>query len=355
MPAGNDWTETSADGGDHLRRESGNHPDSAGQHSPDPGGAQVTAFGLQRVCRTVRLGRMTDVVGRPAGQLGAVGGRVPLIAALTDYGTGPYTALLQASARYPSAPDVSWLDLDHGISLGDVRAGALTLRRTLPHLPPCVCVAVVDPGVGTNRRAIALTTSTGHHLVGPDNGLLEPAVRRLGGAVELVDLGASRLRVHGPARTFDGRDLFGPVAGALAAGASLGEVGAEADPASLVVLALPGPRRTVDGFDATVLEVDHFGTLVVALDDQLDAAGPLPPVGKSGTVQTSLGATRPFLVGQTFADVAHGGLVLYHDSDGALALARRDGSAAALLHVGAGDALTLTYDMGDDDFGPQVA
>lgn len=298
---------------------------------------------------------MTDVVGRPMGQFGAAGGRAPLIAALTDYGPGPYAALLQASARYPAAPDVGWLDLDHGVALGDVRAGALTLRRTVPHLPPCVCVAVVDPGVGTERRAIALTTATGHRFVGPDNGLLEPVARRLGGAVELVDLGASRLRVHGPARTFDGRDLFGPVAGALAAGAALGEVGVEADPPSLMVLALPGPRRTVDGFDATVLEVDHFGTLVIALDDQLDAAGPLPPGGQPGTVRTALGAAQPFLVGQTFADVEHGGLVLYHDSDGALAIARRDGSAASLLHAGPGDALTLVYDASDDDYGPRVA
>lgn len=278
-----------------------------------------------------------------------------MIAALTDYGSGPYAALLQASARYPAAPDIAWLDLDHGIALGDVRAGALTLRRTVPHLPPCVCVAVVDPGVGTERRAVALTTATGHRLVGPDNGLLEPTARRLGGAVALVDLGASHLRAHGPTRTFDGRDLFGPVAGALAAGAALHEVGVDADPAGLVVLALPAPRRTVDGFDATVLEVDHFGTLVVALDDQLDAAGPLPPVGQPGTVQTALGAAIPFRVGQTFADVEHGGLVLYHDSDGALALARRDGSAAALLHAAPGEALTLAFDAGDDDYGPQVA
>lgn len=298
---------------------------------------------------------MTDVVGREAREHGTAGRRAPLIAALTDYGTGPYAALLQASARYPAVPDIAWLDLDHGIALGDIRAGALTLRRTLPHLPPCVCVAVVDPGVGTNRRAIAVQTASGHRLVGPDNGLLEPVARRLGGAVELVDLGASRLRVHGPARTFDGRDLFGPVAGALAAGAALNEVGLEADPASLVVLALPGPRRTVDGFDATVLEVDHFGTLVLALDDQLDAAGPLPPVGQAGMVTTGLGSTQPFLVGQTFADVEHGGLVLFPDSDGALALARRDGSAAQLLHVGAGDALTLLYDASDDDYGPRVA
>lgn len=299
---------------------------------------------------------MTDVVGRPAAQFGSSGPHPPLIAALTDYGAGPYAALLQASARYPAAPQATWLDLDHGIALGDVRAGALTLRRTVPHLPPCVCVAVVDPGVGTARRAIALATASGHRLVGPDNGLLEPTARRLGGAVALVDLGTSPVRRPGQARTFDGRDLFGPVAGELAAGATLHDVGTDADPASLMVLALPAPRRTRDGFDGTVLETDHYGTLVLAIDHQLAAFGPLPPVGSEGVVRSALGGSQPFLFGQTFADVPHGALVLYVDSDGALGLARRDGSAAGLLHASPGDALTFTFGAARaGDYGPEVA
>ncbi|MBJ7471421.1 MAG: SAM-dependent chlorinase/fluorinase [Solirubrobacteraceae bacterium] len=295
-------------------------------------------------------------MGRPTDRFGGPGARSPLIAALTDYGIGPYAALLQASARYPAAVGIDWLDLDHGVALGDVRAGALTLRRTLPHLPPCVCVGVVDPGVGTARRAVALRTATGHVLVGPDNGLLQPAARRLGGVTELVDLGGSPLRIHGPARTFDGRDLFGPVAGALAAGTPLSDVGVEVEPASLMVLALPAPRRTVEGIDATVLEVDHFGTLVLALDEQLTGLGPLPPLGASGRVRSALGGGEAFVLGQTFADAPHGGLVLFVDSDGALALARRDGSAAALLHSGPADALTLAFGGDDaDDDGPLVA
>ncbi len=292
---------------------------------------------------------MTDVAGQPKDASGPTGGPFALIAALTDYGTGPYTALLQAAARYPAAPEVRWLDLDHGVALGDVRAGALTLRRTVPHLPRCVVVAVVDPGVGTERRTVALRTASGHVLVGPDNGLLEPVTRRLGGVAELVDLAGSPLRAKRAARTFDGRDLFGPVAGAIAAGAALREVGAEVEPSSLMVLALPAPRRTVDGFDATILEVDHFGTLVLALDDHLHGLGPLPPVGGSGEVATALGGTQPFVIGQTFADAPHGGLVLFHDSDGALALARRDGSASSLLHVGSSAALTFVFGGDDED------
>ncbi|MEN0014655.1 MAG: SAM-dependent chlorinase/fluorinase [Solirubrobacteraceae bacterium] len=298
---------------------------------------------------------MTDVTARSPAGFGRNDLSAPLIAALTDYGPGPYAALLQASARYPSAPHATWLDLDHGIALGDVRGGALTLRRTIPSLPPCVCVAVVDPGVGTSRRAVALSTASGHRLVGPDNGLLEPAARRLGGAVALVDLGESPIRALGRGRTFDGRDLFGPVAGALAGGAALHDVGQEADPGSLMVLVLPNPRRTTQGLNVTVLEVDHFGTLVLALDDQVEALGPLPPVGAAGRVRSSLGGSAEVRVGRTFADVPAHELVLYRDSDDALALARRGGSAASLLHAAAGETLTITFDEDDSDDGPEAA
>ena len=279
----------------------------------------------------------------------------PLVAALTDYGDGPYRALLEASARYPHAPHLQWLDLDHGIALGDVRSGALTLRRTVPNLPPCVCVAVVDPGVGTERRAIAVATATGHRLVGPDNGLLEPAVRRLGGAVALVDLGPSTFRSHAAARTFDGRDLFGPVAGALAAGATLHDVGEVREPGSLVGLALPAPVDTGDGLTATVLEIDRYGTAVLALDHQVAHLPYLLRLGESGTVRSPLGAVHELRVGATFADVPSQQLVLYLDSDGALALARRDGSAAELLHLKAGDTVTVALDGDSNTNEPEAA
>jgi S-adenosyl-L-methionine hydrolase (adenosine-forming) len=291
----------------------------------------------------------------PTVDLGLAAGAAPLVAALTDYGPGPYRALLEAAARYPRAPHLQWLDLDHGIPLGDVRAGALTLRRTVPHLPPCVCVAVVDPGVGTDRRAIAVATATGHRLVGPDNGLLEPTVRRLGGAVALVDLGRSTFCSHADARTFDGRDVFGPVAGALAAGATLHDVGEEAEPGSLMALALPAPRETDDGLVASVLEIDAFGTLVLALDDQVSHLPHLLRVGEEGTVCSPLGAVHGLRVGQTFADVPHGELVLYLDSDGALALARREGSAAERLQVRAGDGLLISLDDDPATHEPEAA
>lgn len=287
-------------------------------------------------------------MGDPPEFRGAAAAGAPLVAALTDYGHGPYRAMLEASVRYPHSPAVQWLDIDHQIALGDVRAGALTLRRVVPSLPPCVCVAVVDPGVGTERRAIAARAASGHVLVGPDNGLLEPALRRLGGAAAAVDLEASSLRAGRESRTFDGRDLFGPVAGALAGGAQLEAVGASVDPSSLVVLAVPAPGPVPGGVAVTVLEIDAFGTLVLALDDQWDHLVGLPAVGGSLAVHAPA-ALREALVGGTFADVPSGELVLYRDSDGALALALRDGSAARALRVGPGSTLTLQWEHNDQE------
>lgn len=269
-----------------------------------------------------------------------------LVASLTDYGLGPYRALLEVTTRR-YAPDCQWIDLDHDVALGDVRAGALTLRRVMPQLPPCVCVGVVDPGVGTARRPVALRTASGHHFVGPDNGLFEPVVRRLGGVAELVDLTSSRVRGQSRARTFDGRDLFAPVAGSIVAGASLSELGDAADPGSLMALALPSPRRTAAGIEASVLEIDRFGTLVLALDEQLSLVRPLPAIGEEGTVIAGP-VRRGFRKGTTYADVAAGDLVLFRDSDEALALARRDGSASQLLLATHGTPITLEFESRGD-------
>ncbi len=160
--------------------------------------------------------------------------------------------------------------------------------------------------------------------------------------IELVDLAESPLREARASRTFDGRDLFGPVAGALAAGHALSEVGRPVDASSLMVLAIPAPAPLPGGLATTVLEVDSFGTLVLALDDQADHVGELPGMGAPLSIEAR-GMRHAGRVGRTFADVARGELVLYRDSDGALALALRDGSAASVLGIGAGGTLTLLW------------
>lgn len=273
------------------------------------------------------------------------------VVAVTDYGNGPYAAVLQARAHTAARQPLTWIDGTHDVPLGDVRGGALTLRRLAADLPPCILLAVVDPGVGSERRAIAAKTESGHYFVGPDNGLMEPTIRRLGGPSQLVDLGRAPLRAARPSHTFDGRDLFAPVAGALAGGTPLTEVGSPVDPASLVHLVLPQPQRRGDVIFATVLEIDHFGTVVLALDEQVHALEPLPAPGERVQLQARLGAPRSVAVARTFSDVPSGDLLVYRDSDGALAIARRDGSAATLLHLRPGDSVEL--ELGSSE--PSVA
>src|ERR1700709_1795181 len=140
------------------------------------------------------------------------------------------------------APDVRVVDLTHGLDRHDIRTAALVLRRALPFCAPGVHLAVVDPGVGATRRAIALrTTDEDRILVGPDNGLLSLAAQRFGGIAEVVDVARSVHRLEPVSATFHGRDIFAPVAAHLAAGAELADAGDPIDPESLTRLELPQP------------------------------------------------------------------------------------------------------------------
>ncbi|NES12801.1 MULTISPECIES: S-adenosyl-l-methionine hydroxide adenosyltransferase family protein [Micromonospora] len=252
------------------------------------------------------------------------------ISLTTDYGLadGFVAACHGVIARL--APTARVIDVTHLVPPGDVRRGAAVLAQTVPHLPYAVHVAVVDPGVGTARRGIALVTPKGV-LVGPDNGLLLPAAAALGGvtsAVELTDPGWLAPEVS---RTFHGRDVFAPVAARLATGGAPAEAGPAVDPATLVRLPDPVLRREPGGFTAEVLTVDHFGNVQLAATPALlDEVGPEPLV-----------ADRPAVRGRTFGDAPAGGLVLLADSAELVAVAVNGGRAADLLGVAPGDLLTV--------------
>lgn len=223
------------------------------------------------------------------------------------------------------APDVRIIDVTHGIARHDVRAGAIVLRRALAYLPAGVHLAVVDPGVGSARRGVALRCADERLLVGPDNGLLTLAAEACGGVVEAVDLAASALGLAASSASFHGRDLFAPVAAALAAGAPLPAAGAPCEPASLVALELPRAEVGDAGVLAHVLHADHFGNAMLdARREELAAAGLKP-----GDAIVVNGIRAAFET--TFADVAPGGLLLYEDAYGALALAINRGSALQAL------------------------
>ncbi|MDQ3765337.1 MAG: SAM-dependent chlorinase/fluorinase [Actinomycetota bacterium] len=247
------------------------------------------------------------------------------ISLCTDYGyaDGFVAACHGVIARI--APHTRMLDVTHAIGPGDVRRGSVVLADTLPWLPPAVHVAVVDPGVGTARRGIALVSGDAV-LVGPDNGLLVPVAEVLGGvraAYELVD---PAYRLPAVSATFHGRDVFAPAAAHLAVGVPPEALGPWVDPASLVTLPAPVCQVEGDRIRAEVLTVDHFGNVTLtASAAELDAVG--LQTGVAATLRWPAGVAA-VLVGTTFADVAPGELIALVDSAGRLAVACRDGSAA---------------------------
>lgn len=229
------------------------------------------------------------------------------------------------------APAARVIDVTHGIARHDVRSAALVLRRALPYMPAGVHLAIVDPEVGTQRRAVALRCAREDRLlVGPDNGLLMPAAERFGGVVEAVDVGRSPLRLEPVSASFHGRDVFAPVAAGLAAGTALAAAGEPLDPDELVTLELPRARPTDDGLLAHVLQADRYGNVVLDAE-HAQLAGSGLRLGHAATVNG-----RPALYATTFADVPAGGLLLYEDGYRTLALAVNRGSALAELGLALG-------------------
>ncbi|WP_020579437.1 SAM hydrolase/SAM-dependent halogenase family protein [Actinopolymorpha alba] len=268
-----------------------------------------------------------------------------LIAFLTDYGTRDGFAAVCHGVITQAAPGVQMLDVSHDVPPQDVRHGAAVLARVARYLPPAIFLAVVDPGVGTSRRGVALAAGRSM-LVGPDNGLLLPAAEVLGGITEARVLSNMALWLPDVDQTFHGRDIFAPVAAHLAHGGAMSEVGELLKPADLTHL--PEPRREVaDGrLTCEVTYVDRFANVQLAggpedleLLREWAVRGPEEP---QGHIDIEAGDRRDrAAVGTTFGDVATGELLAYCDSDGRLALAVNNGEAAARLGVRTGDVVHL--------------
>jgi hypothetical protein len=237
------------------------------------------------------------------------------------------------------APGVEIIDITHGIPPQQVLQGALVLCNTLPYMPDGVHLAVVDPGVGSHRRPLALRTGDGHFLVGPDNGLLLPAADGLGGVEEAHELANPEYALESVSRTFHGRDLFSPAAAHLALGVPLAELGPPIDPGALVRLDVPAPEVGQNRIRATVLYVDHFGNMQLNLKrEHLEEAGVLPGV----MVELELALDRYYATAaRTFADAQSGEIILYEDSYGNIAVAISGGSAAELFDVGANQEIRI--------------
>lgn len=251
---------------------------------------------------------------------------------LSDYGDEDEFAGVCRAVIRQIAPDAPLIDLTHGVGRQGIRHGALSLANALPFAPPGVHLAVVDPGVGTSRRAVAVTTmEEGRFLVGPDNGLLWPSIQRFGGAARAIDISSSPFRLEPVSATFHGRDLFAPVAAHLALGATLDEAGEKFEPSELVTLDLPEPEISDGMALGHALYADHYGNVTLNLGPgQAEAAGIVP--GGRVEVKAPDGDFVAMWT-RTFEEVAPGDLLLYTTSSDRLALAANNGSAAGLLDL----------------------
>ena len=229
------------------------------------------------------------------------------------------------------------MDVTHGIDRYDIRGGGLALARAAQYLNPGVVLAVVDPTVGSDRRPVAVEVGGGSSvLVGPDNGLLAPAVGLVGGATRVVELRNEQYRLGGDACTFDGRDVFAPAAGHLAAGVPLTELGPLVDPAGLVPGIVANAAVHPDRAEAEVLWVDRFGNvqLNVGPDDLAHLGDPL-------TLRAADGS-RTVRRAATYAAIAPGEVGVVVDSYGLVSLALDRRSCAAELALEVGSAVTLS-------------
>ncbi len=224
------------------------------------------------------------------------------------------------------APDVRVIDVGHDFPRGDIQSAALALMRSIQYLPEGVALVVVDPGVGTSRRAIAAHTPWGT-FVGPDNGVLAPAVAMVGGADLIVSIEEPRFRLPSNGETFHGRDVFGPAAAVLASGeASIEELGPEVEPGSVSPMMIPLVEPDgMGGVLGEVLWIDHFGnaqTNIAPAD--LEAIG----IHRGDDVGMVLvGIERPLRWVDAYGDVEPGEGLIHADSYGQIAIAVREGRA----------------------------
>lgn len=242
-----------------------------------------------------------------------------IITLLTDFGIADSYVAETKAGILRLAGDAVLVDITHGVLPGDIRAGAYLLGRSWHHFPPgTVHLAVVDPGVGTERAALAIAAHD-HRFVGPDNGLFTPVLR--GAEVEIVTLPVP----DGASPTFHGRDLFAPAAAALASGASLRSLG-EPLRGMPQRLAYAEPHYEGKTLIGQIVYVDRFGTLVTNLTPDL-----VPAYAVLEVEGLEIGPLR-----RTFGDVSTGGLLAFVGSGGAVEIAVRDGSAARRLGMGVG-------------------
>ena len=273
--------------------------------------------------------------------------RFDTISFLSDYGTSDEFVGVVKSVIRAIAPDVTVVDITHDIRPYDVKGGSLTLARSAQYLCPGVVLAVVDPGVGTKRRGVAIEVGDGSsYLVGPDNGLLASAVGMVGGATAAVELTEAIYQLPAPGATFAGRDIFAPAAAHLCAGVPLDALGPRVDPAELVPGLVPLPREEDGAIIGEVLWVDRYGNCQLNIDpDEIETWGERVQLRWTRPAEGVRTARRA----AAYDELEPGQVGLIVDSYGLLAVSVTRGSAAETLGLVAGDELTLIPLIGDEE------
>lgn len=266
------------------------------------------------------------------------------ISFLSDFGVSDEFVGVVKSVIADIAPHVRVIDLVHEIAPFDVRAGSLALARCIPYVPQGVVLAIVDPGVGSARRGVAISVAGGTGIfVGPDNGLLAAAIALAGGAEKAVVLNNSEYQLAAPGSTFAGRDIFAPAAAYLCNGVPLDELGDEIDPELLLPGIVPLPRELDGGLQGEVTWVDRYGNCQLNISsDEIVGWGKQIRVVITN-LATSEQVVRSLPVVDNFSQVA-GGIALVVDSYGMLAICVDRGSAALELHLGPSDLVALLPD-----------
>ncbi|MEO1094136.1 MAG: SAM-dependent chlorinase/fluorinase [Cyanobacteria bacterium J06638_28] len=256
---------------------------------------------------------------------------MPVITLLTDFGNQDTYVGVMKGVIAGICPDARIIDLTHAIPPQDIAAARFTLLNAYPYFPDgTIHTVVVDPGVGTLRRAVAVQTANGY-LVGPDNGVLSGVVSQMGAIAAVSLSNPTYWCTSQPSQTFHGRDIFAPVAAHLAAGVSLSQLGTPIALDSLVQHAPPIPQIQANSAIGHVQYIDHFGNLITTLPENLLQQGSW--IGRVGKTDIP--------VGKTYGDVELGQAVAIAGSHGWVEIAVNGGSAQQQFSLKVGDEVQL--------------
>ena len=273
----------------------------------------------------------------------------PVITFLSDF--GPAAPAVCRGVMFGIVPDANIIDVNHQVPRYSIRDGAASLVFALPHMPVGVHVAVVDPGVGTERKPIALKVQRGDVLIGPDNGLLIEAAERLGGIVEARLLENRAYWLPVVSSSFHGRDIFAPTAAHLARGEPFESVGSVVATDDLIRIERPEARVARDRLETVIVHVMTYGNCTFAGTplDLTMALGPLTDgrplrltFGPPGEAQDDEDLVEDTVWGTTFGSVPLGHSVLMADSEGRLSLSDNQGDAARRLGLAVDRPVTIT-------------